>query len=71
MRGSPTSRPPPAAPVYYGEASDYTHKGGVACTDILLAAQSERTEALNASMKATSARLNEWKERLRLPLPKH
>ena len=27
---------------YYGEVSDYTHKGGVVCTDILLPPQAPR-----------------------------
>ena len=31
---------------YYGEVSDYTHKGGVVCTDILLPPQAHAEKLL-------------------------
>ena len=42
---------------YYGEVSDYTHKGGVVCTDILLPSQApaeyqDRATLWNAVEKA-------------------
>lgn len=56
---------------YYGQTSDFTHKGGVVCTDILLPPQApaeyqDRAALWNAVEKAKSARINELKELLRL-----
>ena len=62
-RDSLLSRPPPTEPgeklysEYYGEVSDYTHKGGVVCTDILLPPQApnqyqDRATLWNAVEKA-------------------
>jgi len=53
----------------FAEAVNYLTKKGITTLEELeahIAAQSERTEAINTSMKAKSARLNELKELLRL-----
>ena len=50
---------------YYGEVSDYTHKGGVVCTDILLPPQAPNQYQDRATLwNAVEAVENQWNSQL-------